>query len=135
MPPFGRTPSSRSCGFLKYTVNGVPSARFSLVEPLPRSHSAIWSSSNTIVLPRGLICANPLGSTLPTRQTLTGKALLMWGCNTSGIFAIEPPLVLLSLLDPIERRCSASVVPAPDADRDGGGSIIRGAGALLKPGA
>ena len=93
MPPFGSTPSSRSCGFLKYTVNGVPSVRFSLVEPLPRSHSAMWDSSNTMVLPRGLICANPLGSTLPTKHTLVGKAVLIWGRNTSGIFAIKPPLV------------------------------------------
>src|SRR5215472_15834900 len=85
MPPFGSTPSSRSCGLRKKTVSLVPSARFSLVEPRPRSHRAIWLSSYTIVLPRGLTCANPLGSTLPTRHTFAGKAVSMCGCRILGI--------------------------------------------------
>src|SRR5215831_9712635 len=109
MPPFGSSPSSRNCGLRKYTVNKVPSARFSLVEPLPRSHSAMCVSSNTIVLPRGLICANPLGNKLPTRQTLAGKALLIWGRRTSGIFAINPPPVLLRSI--IRRGAGALVEP------------------------
>src|SRR5580658_2397868 len=88
MPPFGRTPSSRNCGFRKYTVSAVPSARFALVEPLPRSHSAICVSSYTIVPPRGVICANPLGSTLPMRHTFAGNAVLMCDCRIVGIFAI-----------------------------------------------
>jgi hypothetical protein len=45
-----------------------------------------------------------LGSTLPTRQTLAGKAVLMWGCRISGIFAIKPPPVLLHSCDYIGDR-------------------------------
>src|SRR5437899_3806431 len=88
MPPFGKTPSSRNCGLRKYTVSGVPSCRLALVEPLPRSHSAMCSSSNTIVPPRGVTWAKPLGNTDPTRQTLAGKAVLMCDCRTFGILAI-----------------------------------------------
>src|SRR5215469_12093602 len=87
MPPFGKTPSSRNCGLRKNTVSLVPSAKFSLVEPLPRSHSPICVSSYTIVLPRGLTCANPLGSTLPTRHTFAGKAVLMCDCRIFGMVA------------------------------------------------
>ena len=57
MPPFGSTPSARNCGLRKYTVTLDPSCIAALVEPLPRSHSAMWSSSSTMVLPRGVICA------------------------------------------------------------------------------
>src|SRR5258708_697348 len=88
MPPFGRTPSSRNCGLRKYTVSGVPSCRLALVEPLPRSHSPMCSSSNTIVPPRGVTCAKPLGNTEPTRHTLAGKAVLMCDWRICGILAI-----------------------------------------------
>src|SRR5580700_11599711 len=99
MPPFGRMPSSRNCGLRKNTVSGVPSLRLALVEPLPRSHSAMCSSSNTIVPPRGVTCAKPLGSTEPTRHTFAGNAVLMCGCNTFGIFAmIRSPAGLLRYL-------------------------------------
>src|SRR6266567_3912459 len=87
MPPLGRSPDSRSAGFLKNTVTFVPSRRFSLVEPLPRSQSAMCSSSKTIVLPRGLTWANPLGSTVPTRHTWAGNAVLMCSCRALGILA------------------------------------------------
>src|SRR6266566_1840609 len=92
IPPFGRTPSSRNCGLRKYTVSGVPSCRLALVEPLPRSHSPMCSSSNTIVPPRGVTWAKPLGNTEPTRQTLAGKAVLMCDCRICGILAIGAPL-------------------------------------------
>src|SRR5580704_67973 len=82
--------------------------------------------SNTIVLPRGLICANPLGSTLPTRQTLAGKAVLMWGCRISGIFAIKPPPVLLH-----SRACVGDLGAQPPSRQ----SFCRRTGALLKPAA
>src|ERR1700726_3058697 len=52
------------------------------------------SSSNTIVPPRGVTCAKPLGSTEPTRHTLAGKALLMCACSTFGMFAIGFSLFL-----------------------------------------
>src|SRR4030095_15636976 len=87
MPPLGKRPDSRSVGFLRNTVTLVPSRRLSLVEPLPRSQSARCSSSYTIVLPRGLTWANPLGSTLPTRHTWAGNAVLMCSCRTVGILA------------------------------------------------
>src|SRR5438132_14385839 len=87
MPPLGRSPDARSAGFLKNTVTFVPSRRFSLVEPLPRSQSAMCSSSKTIVLPRGLTWANPLGSTVPTRHTWAGNAVLMCSCRALGILA------------------------------------------------
>src|SRR5438094_6366507 len=77
MPPFGKRPISRSCGFLKKTVTFVPSFRFWFVVPLPRSHNARCSSSKTIVLPRGVTCAKPSGSTVATRHTLIGKAVLI----------------------------------------------------------
>jgi hypothetical protein len=47
----------------------------------------MWSSSKTIVLPRGLTCAKPFGNTVPTRQGFAGKAELMCSCRTFGIFA------------------------------------------------
>src|SRR2546427_8571429 len=87
MPPLGKSPDSRRAGFLKNTVTFVPSRRFSLVEPLPRSQSAMCSSSKTIVLPRGLTWANPLGSTVPTRHTWAGNAVLMCSCRALGILA------------------------------------------------
>src|SRR5579885_1232477 len=93
MPPRGRMPSSRSCGLRKNTVTREPSVMFSAVEPLPRSHRAMCSSSNAIVLPRGVIWANPFGSTVPTRHTWAGKALLICGCRTLGIRAMAALLV------------------------------------------
>src|SRR5437660_1693428 len=56
--------------------------------PVPRSHSAMCSSSNTIVPPRGVTCAKPLGNTEPTRHTLAGKAVSMCDCRIFGILAI-----------------------------------------------
>src|SRR5437870_11810385 len=91
MPPFGSTPVSRSCGFLKKTVTFVPSFKFSFVVPLPRSHKARCSSSKTIVLPRGLTCAKPLGKTVATRHTWIGKAALMCSWRTFGILANWSP--------------------------------------------
>src|SRR5438046_1638981 len=85
MPPFGSTPASRSWGFLRNTVTLLLSRRLAFVEPLPRSHSARWSSSYTMVLPRGVIWANPFGSTVPTRHTLAGKAVLMCSWRTLGM--------------------------------------------------
>jgi hypothetical protein len=64
MPPFGRMPVSRNAGLRMKIVTGVPSVRFSVVVPLPRSYSAMCS---TIMLPRGVIWANPFGSTVPIR--------------------------------------------------------------------
>jgi len=77
IPPFGKTPASRSGGFRRKTVTLVPSRRFAFVEPLPRSHSARCSSSKTMVLPRGLTWANPFDRTVATRHTWAGKAVLM----------------------------------------------------------
>src|SRR5580765_5506849 len=96
MPPLGKRPDSRSGGFLRNTVTLLPSRRLSLLEPLPRSHSARCSSSNTIVLPRGLTWANPLGSTVPTRQTWAGNAVSICSCSAFGILATSrsfPPAV------------------------------------------
>src|SRR5436190_19417120 len=87
MPPFGKIPASRSCGFRKNTVTFVPSFRLPLVEPLPRSQSARCSSSNTMVLPRGVTCAKPFGKTVPIRQGVAGNAVLMCSWRTFGIFA------------------------------------------------
>src|SRR5436309_383651 len=101
MPPFGRIPSSRNCGLRKKTVSAVPSFKLALVEPLPRSHNAMCASSNTIVPPRGVICAKPLGNTEPTRHTFAGKAVSICGCNTFGILAIValPPALLRHLVE------------------------------------
>src|SRR5262245_12641291 len=40
-----------------------------------------------MVLPRGVIWANPFGSTVPTRHTLAGKAVLMCSWRTLGMVA------------------------------------------------
>src|SRR6266568_1424899 len=93
MPPFGKTPSSRNSGLRKYTVSGVPSFMASAELPEPRSHRPMCSSSYTIVPPRGVTCAKPLGNTDPNRHTLAGKAVLMCECRVLGILAIRGPLV------------------------------------------
>src|ERR1700730_4994920 len=56
----------------------------------------MWPSSYTIVPPRGVTCAYPLGSTEPTRHTLAGKAALMCGCNVFRIVAILVSPVLIA---------------------------------------
>ena len=54
--------------------------------------------SNAIVLPRGLTCAKPVGSTLATRHTFIGKAVLICSCKTLGIVAnLTPSLMGLSV--------------------------------------
>src|SRR4026208_863624 len=101
MPPLGKRPDSRSDGFLRNTVTLVPSRRLSLVEPVPRPQSARGSSSYPIVLPLGLTWANPLGSTVPTRHTWAGNAVLMCSCRALGILATSlsfPPAVPRGML-------------------------------------
>jgi hypothetical protein len=51
----GNRPDSRSGGLRKKMVTLLPFARLALVDPRPRSHNAKCSSSNTMVLPRGVI--------------------------------------------------------------------------------
>src|SRR5215813_5536007 len=85
MPPLGRRPLSRRAGFRRNTVTFVPFARLAFVEPLPRSQSARCSSSRTMVLPRGVTCANPFGSTVATKQTWAGKAVLICSWSAFGI--------------------------------------------------
>jgi len=75
MPPLGRSPDSRSAGFLKEHGHLRPIAEVLVGRALAPLQSATCSSSKTIVLPRGLTWANPLGSTVPTRHTLAGNAV------------------------------------------------------------
>src|SRR5262245_53816119 len=99
MPPFGSMPDSRSFGLRKNTVTLVPSWRAAFVVPLPRSHSARWVSSSTMVLPRGETCAKPSGNTLPIRHVLAGNAPLMCSCKGFGMLAKTNSFTVRGLID------------------------------------
>ena len=72
-------------------VTLLPSARLSVVEPLPRSQVARWSSSNTMVLPRGVTWAKPFGNTVAIMQTLSGNAVLIAACSFFGMVGRRVP--------------------------------------------